>query len=348
MPLPEVDVPGAQQQRAQVPPVQRLRTRCGDAAHCRQRRQQVAVPRHRFDQRARLHLPRPPHEARHPAAALVDAALLLPHAAVVAVGVRPVVREKDDDRLLRDARFIKPRQHPPHVLVDVGDHRVGGLRLHVEARDVREAVEVLVRHLGRPVRRLVRHVAQERPARGVPVPHEADRPVRQHVRQVAVRLQRAAAPAAAVLPDRRVEVVVPMPRAEADEQVEALPHRVHRIRRPVVPLAEGGGRVAGVLEQLGDRHLVGPHVLHAAGDAVDVRPQVHPPGQQRRPRRRADRRDVEPLQPRPVLRDRVQVRRLEVLVAVDREVAPALVVGHDEQHVRRGGEGGEEEGEHAR
>ena len=57
-------------------------------------------------------------------------------------------------------------------------------------------------------------------------------------------------------------------------------------------------------------------------------------GEELGPRRRADRADVEPLEQRAVARQRVDVRRREIRVAVDAQIAPALIVGEDDDDVR--------------
>ena len=65
----------------------------------------------------------------------------------------------------------------------------------------------------------------------------------------------------------------------------------------------------------------------------DAGPVVVPAGQQAGPRGRADRGDVEVLEPDALPRQAIEVRRPDLGVAVEAEVAIALVVGDDQDHV---------------
>src|SRR5205823_6840151 len=105
----------------------------------------------------------------------------------------------------------------------------------------------------------------------------------------------------AVVVERRVEVMPPVSGREAVVLVEPAAVRVVRILRPVVPLAEAGGGVAGGLELVGDRLLIEVEAFAAGGDVADATAGVVAAGQKLGPRRRADWLDEEPVEPRPVL-----------------------------------------------
>ena len=137
----------------------------------------------------------------------------------------------------------------------------------------------------------------------------------------------------AVVLERRVEVAVPVPAAEPEELVESLTERMVGILLAVVPLAEAAGRVAPLAKDLGERDFVGPHHFVPLRDARHPGPHVIAAGQERRPRRRTDGRDVKPFEPHARIVQRIEHRRVDLLVAVSSEVSPALIVRDDQQHV---------------
>ena len=138
---------------------------------------------------------------------------------------------------------------------------------------------------------------------------------------------------------------------EAVEIVEAVPgrppvERTHRrglVGRRVVPLAEGGRPVAVVPQDFGHRRRglrdhagVAVPVDRAFGDRAVADALVIAPGEQRRPRRRADRRGVEGVVADALARQLGECRRVH-LAAERRRLAEADVVEQDDQHVRRAG-----------
>ncbi len=140
-------------------------------------------------------------------------------------------------------------------------------------------------------------------------------------------------------------------REEAVEVVEAVPgrpavERTHRRRlvgRRVVPLAEGGRLVAVMPQHLGHRRRslrdhagVAIPIHRALGDRAVADALVVAAGEQRRPRRRADRRRVERVVGDALVREAAQRRRVH-LAAERRRLAEADVVEQDDQHVRRAG-----------
>jgi hypothetical protein len=78
--------------------------------------------------------------------------------------------------------------------------------------------------------------------------------------------------------------------------------------------------------------------LAAEADVEHAAAGVIPPGEEFRPRRRADRADVEAIEQRAGSGQGIDVRRSQVRVAVNAEIAPALIVGEDDDDVgtRRG------------
>ena len=106
----------------------------------------------------------------------------LEHPGVVTRLLRPVIGQKDYDRMFTQLEFVQFPQEPAYVLVDVFHHPVDpgrGLRVETlrkrmprtwEIRRVETHLPVglivLFRHLKRCVRRIEGKVSEERPARG--------------------------------------------------------------------------------------------------------------------------------------------------------------------------------------
>ena len=312
----------------------------------------------------------PPDVARHPGAALVDGPLAVAQPGVPPDAADAVVRQEDDDRVLGQLLVVDRLEEPGEVAVDVLDHAVGvGDVLGVELlrvprlADLREPlrrqVELLVRgreplrHLERRVRGVVRDVGEERLAR-LGLGDEFDRRVGEHVGAVALRLHLLAVPRQHGVEVRGLRVHLRRvgrlgePAAVAPERLaEPAVLRPQRVVVAEVPLAEQAGPVAGRGEQLRQRGHVRPHHRPAGGRVHDPGAVVVKAGQQARPRGRADRRDVEVLQPHRLFGEGVEVRRPDDRVAVGTEVAEPLVVGDHEQDVgavrgRGGGPGAEQ------
>ena len=145
---------------------------------------------------------------------------------------------------------------------------------------------------------------------------------------------------------------VPLARAAAEEPVEVV--EAPAVRPPVerpgrtllavgreVPLAEGGGAVAVVPEDPRQRRAVAWQRRRVAREpARELADRAEPdgvvvaPGQQRRPRRRAQRGDVEAVVAHAALGDPGVVRRLD-RAAERARVPEAGVVDEHQQHVRR-------------
>src|SRR5690606_18733467 len=134
----------------------------------------------------------------------------------------------------------------------------------------------------------------------------------------------------AVVFERCIEVAVPVPAAEAEELIEALSERMMGILLAVVPLAETAGGVTAGLKDLGQRDFFGAHDLISLRHARDAGPDGVAPAQQRRPRRRTDRRDIEAVKPHARIMQRIQNRRINLLVPMPAESPPTLSVGDDQ------------------
>ena len=156
---------------------------------------------------------------------------------------------------------------------------------------------------------------------------------------------------------RRYQGVVPREGVGIEEAARAVNGAVEPVKaalsRPVgllvgrgridvlrdVPLAHHVGAVTGGLEGLGDRDTatiqlaaiaVGAAIVHHVSDAGLMRIK---PGEQRGARRAAAGRVVELRETHPALRQRVEVRRLD-LTTVGTEVGVPHVVGHDDDDIR--------------
>ena len=116
--------------------------------------------------------------------------------------------------------------------------------------------------------------------------------------------------------------------------LKPLVDRPHRRVVAQVPLAEDAGSIAGAGEHLGQGDFVGVHQRPAQVGVDHAGAIVVAAGQQAGSRRRTDRRDIEVLEPDALPGERVEVRRLDLGVAVNTQVAEALIVGDDHQDVR--------------
>ncbi len=121
---------------------------------------------------------------------------------------------------------------------------------------------------------------------------------------------------------------------EAEELVEAALLRVHFRQRAEVPLADQAGGVAGGLEPVGEGRLGQRQALAAAGIELVAEAGLVAAGQQPGARRRAIRPGhVAVGEPHAGGGQRVEVRRGDVLAAVEAHVGIAHVVADDEQDV---------------
>ena len=105
--------------------------------------------------------------------------------------------------------------------------------------------------------------------------------------------------------------------------------------RAVVPFTERAGGVAGGLEAICHRFFVEGHTLLASCDAIDTTARVIAAGEKFRARGRADRANEKAIQRGASTRNRINVGRAQLGVAVARVVAPAGVVGKKDDNVRR-------------
>jgi hypothetical protein len=77
--------------------------------------------------------------------------------------------------------------------------------------------------------------------------------------------------------------------------------------------------------------------LGPRADPAHAAARMIAPGEELRTRRSADGTDEEPFKPRAIVGNRVDVRRREIRVAVDTEIAPTLIIGEDDDEVRAAG-----------
>ena len=168
---------------------------------------------------------------------------------------------------------------------------------------------------------------------------EVDRGVGEHVAAIAVRLFLAAVVdqhGVKIAAARRIGRLHHAPAPMHERLGKTLVIGARRIVVAQVPFAKDAGAIAGRRKHFGQGHFVGGH-RRAAQKRVDrAGAIVVPTGHQAGPGGTANRRDVEARQLDALPRQLVEVRRLNVRIAVKAEVAPALVVGHDQQDVGPG------------
>ena len=135
----------------------------------------------------------------------------------------------------------------------------------------------------------------------------------------------------------RTEVVAPVARTESVELVEATAIRMIRKLHSIVPFPESPRRIARRLEDIRDRRLVEVESLTSGRGRVDAPSLVIAPRQEFRPRRGANRTDIEPVEGSSVGCEGIDARRREIRIPVQRQVAPALVVCEKYDDVRLAG-----------
>ena len=144
---------------------------------------------------------------------------------------------------------------------------------------------------------------------------------------------------------------IPLPRVPAQEAVEVVeapavrppPERPGRALLAIggqMPLAERRGAVPVLRQDPRPRCAIPRHRRRIAGEAAgelthraEADRMVVPPGQQRRPGRRAQRGDVEPVVPQPPLRHPRVVRRVNRPAERARVAEPGIIDQH-QQHIR--------------
>jgi hypothetical protein len=104
--------------------------------------------------------------------------------------------------------------------------------------------------------------------------------------------------------------------------------------RTIVPFAESPRRVARRLERIRQRSLIRVQPLLSRRDAAHAGARMITPREKLRARRRAHRANVESIQRRSAARDGVDVWRAHLRVAADAVVAPARIIGEEDDDVR--------------
>src|SRR5678809_873644 len=136
-----------------------------------------------------------------------------------------------------------------------------------------------------------------------------------------------------------VLVIIDESALESEEGVEPVGNWAVLLLVAQVPLADERRPIAVVLQELRQRAAGRAQSLLARGPRgtkrhLDPHPLLIAPRYQRRSCGRAARRGIEISEPRAVLREAVDIRRLDVRRAVTADVAVADVVSDDEHDVR--------------
>ena len=260
-----------------------------------------------------------------------------------------VVGHEKQDGVFRQSGLVEECHKSPHVGVDVADHREVAHEVAFapgrHARQLRVGhhflhhLDVLVRRVKRPVRRVGRQVGEERLAGGRAAFHPVDGMVEENVGAVAGKFFAFAVPAVGV-----VEVVVaPVIRHGADMRgrepqrlLEAAILRAVRVIVAEVPLTKNTGAVAVFAEQVGHRWEVGPQERAAAADVDRAVARRVESGHERAARRRAHRRGVVVREAQALRVQLVEDRCVEHRVAVRGEFGIPLIIRHHHDHIRPG------------
>ncbi len=327
------------QQGLQAPPVQRLVSRHWDTREIGQGRPQVDGSGDLRHPPSRCDVSRPSDEHGDAQTALVERSLAPLHAAVPTPTVRAVVTEIDDDGVLPQAEPVDLRQYPADVPVDVLAHsqsgaghrdllaaRVAVLQFRVK---LREPFKKSFRDLHRRMRRVEWQVTEKR-LLAAPA-HELESVIGQVVGEVAL-----APDQRPVVVEFSIEILAPVAGREAIIFIKAAGVWVVGELAAVMPLAECTGGVAGLFECLGDGRLIQVHPLGSRRYAAHPAARMIPAGEELGACWCADGTGEEAIEQRSLATDRIDVWSGQIRVAVDAQIAPALVVGQDHDDIGPG------------
>ena len=338
-----------QEQRREIAAVERFGADTGNAGERREGREQVDGAGDLGDRVAGGKFGGPAHPERGAYAALVGGGFAVFHAAVVAERIGAVVGEVDDDGIFGDAEFFEEAENAADVGVLVFHHGEGAAGL-VEffaggvGGGLRDGFILEARPVGggRGPRRVGRgegHVAEKRFR--VMALDKVEGAVGADIDDVA-----GGADHTAVFLEGRVEVFAPMAGGVTEIFVEATGFGVVGPLAAVVPFAESAGGIAGGSEGVGEGFFVEVEALEAGGDAAHAGAGVVAAGEEFGAGGSADGLDKKAVEAHAAGGDGVDVRRADGSVAVETVVAPASVVGEEDDDVGRAGRarGGEERG----
>ena len=131
----------------------------------------------------------------------------------------------------------------------------------------------------------------------------------------------------------RSEILAPMTGSEAIVFVEAARVGMIRPLAAVVPFAERASGVARGLEALSDGAFTGVQSLLSGGHTAHATARMITAREKLGARRRAHGADIKAFEQRALAGQRINVGRPQVRVSVEAQVAPALVVGEDDDEV---------------
>ena len=166
---------------------------------------------------------------------------------------------------------------------------------------------------------------------------EIHRTVEEDIRAVALALE-----LLAIAIESRVEVVIAarriggLPNAAAmmrQRFLEALILRTQGTMIAQMPLAEQTGTIARAAQDFGERDLIAPHHRTSEISIDDAGAIVIASGHQTRTRRRTDRIHMKLVEADALFAHAVEVRGVEIRIAVQRKIAEALIVRDDQDHV---------------
>ena len=107
-----------------------------------------------------------------------------------------------------------------------------------------------------------------------------------------------------------------------------------RILHPIMPFTERASGIPAGFEGIGNGPFIEIHPLPACRGAVHPAPHMIAPGQKLRPRRRTHRAHKETIEPRPISRQRINMRRHQIRIAIEAEITPPLIIGQNDDHIR--------------
>ena len=137
-----------------------------------------------------------------------------------------------------------------------------------------------------------------------------------------------------VMLERGAEVVAPVTGTKSVILIKTPTVGMVGVLHPVVPFSKGGGGIAGRLKRVGNGHLSQIHPFSPSRRGVDVAAGVVSTREKLSASGRANGTNVEPVKAGTFRRQLVNVRRAQVGITIQAEVAPPLVVGQNHHHIR--------------
>ena len=256
---------------------------------------------------------------------------------VIAMAQPAVVGEEDHHRPLGQVQGVELVQDAAYVPVNVLTH--GQSRSHVRnvfplgIAMVHQQILALklippaIRDLHRRMRRVVRDIDKKRL---LPIPfHERHRLIRKVVDDKSL-----ASDNSSIVFQHRAVVVTPVARAKTVVFFKPTRIRVIRVLHPVMPFTKGRRRITSRLKGLANRHFIQVDSFATGRCAENATARMIASRQKLGPCRRTNWTDEKTVKLSPRASQRINLRSSQVLVAVETQVTPPLIISQNNNNIR--------------